>query len=147
VRRLHAAVFVDVGNAFYGSFDVTKLRVGAGVELRLDVLFAYYLPASKGARPSGLKGRTLAGSALTMIQAVRNAVRFGTIPLHEAVHMASLNPARLINEAHRLGSLEAGKLADLVVFDQSFRVTMTVVGGKIVYRNFASRNFFSRVPD
>jgi len=77
---------------------------------------------------------TLAGSALSMIEAVRNAVAFGKIPLHEAVRMASLNPARLIGQAHRLGSLETGKAADLVVFDERFRVFMTIVGGQLVYK-------------
>ena len=81
-----------------------------------------------------LKGGMLAGSALTMIQAVRNAVVVGKVPLHQAVQMASLNPARLIRESPRLGSLEAGKRADLVVFDERFRVTMTLVGGDIVYQ-------------
>ena len=51
--------------------------------------------------------------------------------------MASRNPARLIRESHRLGSLEAGKRADLVVFDERFRVTMTLVGGQIVYQRGA----------
>ncbi|MBI4322766.1 MAG: N-acetylglucosamine-6-phosphate deacetylase [Candidatus Omnitrophica bacterium] len=81
-----------------------------------------------------LKGGVLAGSALTMIQAVRNAVVSGKIPLHQAVQMASFNPARLIHESPRLGSLEAGKRADLVVFDDAFRVWMTLVDGRVVYR-------------
>ncbi len=81
-----------------------------------------------------LKGGVLAGSALTMIRAVRNAVVSGKIPLRQAVQMASLNPARLIHESHRLGSLEVGKRADLVVFDGAFRVWMTLVDGRVVYQ-------------
>lgn len=81
-----------------------------------------------------LKGGLLAGSGLTMIRAVENAVAFGTLSLPEAVRMASLVPSRLIRESHRLGSLEVGKRADVVVFDRAFRVWMTIVDGRIVYQ-------------
>ena len=48
---------------------------------------------------------TLAGSALTMDQAVRNAVEFLGIPLEDAVRMASETPARI------LGLSEKGRVA------------------------------------
>jgi Tol biopolymer transport system component len=35
-RRVHAALFADAGDAFWGAFDVTRLGVGVGAELRLD---------------------------------------------------------------------------------------------------------------
>ena len=80
-----------------------------------------------------LNDQTLAGSALTMMRAVRNAVAFGASSLQDAVRMATLNPARLIGEADRIGSLEIGKQADLVVFDRQFKVSMTFVDGQLVY--------------
>ncbi len=80
------------------------------------------------------KAGMLAGSRLSLIQAVRNATVFGKVPLPEAVRMASLNPAKLIGRADQLGSLEDGKQADVVVFDKRFRVSMTLVAGEIVYR-------------
>jgi N-acetylglucosamine-6-phosphate deacetylase len=49
--------------------------------------------------------------------------------------MASLNPARLLGVDRRLGSIEAGKDASLVVFDQDVNVSMTFVKGKVAYRN------------
>lgn len=76
----------------------------------------------------------LAGSALTMIQAVRNAMELGDVPLVEAVRMATETPARLLGDRSR-GALEIGRRADLVVFDQRFRVKLTVVGGTIVYQS------------
>ena len=81
-----------------------------------------------------LKSGTLAGSRLTMIQAVHNAVAFGRLSLPEAVRMSSLNPAHAIGEEKRLGSLAVGKQADLVVFDDRFRVSLTFVNGRLVYR-------------
>jgi len=90
------------------------------------------------ARRYGLPG--LAGSTLTMMQAVRNVVRWGAATLGEAIRMASLNPARLIGVARRKGGLEAGQDADLVVFDRAFRVQLTMAGGRVVYQPGASRN-------
>jgi N-acetylglucosamine-6-phosphate deacetylase len=75
----------------------------------------------------------LAGSALTMMRAVQNAVAFAKMPLWEAVRMASLNPARLLGCAGTRGTLRAGSRADLVVFDERFRVLLTVVDGRPVY--------------
>ena len=55
-------------------------------------------------------------------------------PLPDAVAMASLNPAAALGMADRLGSLEKGKQADMVVLDgEDFRVKKTIVGGKLVY--------------
>ena len=75
----------------------------------------------------------LAGSRLTMIEAVRNAVLLGSVPLVDAVRMAAGNPAQLIG-SRDVGELSAGKRADLVVFDERFRVDCTLVGGKVVYQ-------------
>ncbi|MEY4513471.1 MAG: hypothetical protein RLZZ450_5593 [Pseudomonadota bacterium] len=35
-RRLHAALFVDAGDAYYGAFALDRVGVGVGAELRLD---------------------------------------------------------------------------------------------------------------
>jgi hypothetical protein len=45
-RRLHGAVFVDCGDAQFGTFDPAKIKCGAGTELRLDVYLFWSLPAS-----------------------------------------------------------------------------------------------------
>jgi len=49
--------------------------------------------------------------------------------------VSGLPPSRRTKRASRLGSLEVGKYADLVLFDDQFRVTCTIAGGKVVYRN------------
>jgi N-acetylglucosamine-6-phosphate deacetylase len=67
-------------------------------------------------------GSALAGSTLTMIEAVRRAVQLGGAPLVEAVRMASLNPARQLRRVSELGSIESGKRADLVWFDENYQV-------------------------
>jgi N-acetylglucosamine-6-phosphate deacetylase len=77
----------------------------------------------------------LAGSALTMDQAVRNARDFTGLPAADCIRMATLTPARSIGLAHRKGSLEPGKDADIVILDPDLNVTTTMVGGEIVYRD------------
>lgn len=77
---------------------------------------------------------TLAGSTLTMIQAVRNMVRLGGATLIEAVRMATDTPARVLGVERSRGALAVGRRADVAVFDQRFRVTMTIVNGAIVYQ-------------
>lgn len=76
---------------------------------------------------------TLAGSTLTMNRALRNLVKFTGLPLHEAVKMASLTPAKLLRLEGRKGSLEPGKDADIAVFDEDFNVHYTILGGKLVH--------------
>lgn len=67
-------------------------------------------------------GSALAGSTLTMIEAVRRAVQLGGAPLVDAVRMATLNPARQLGRDNELGSIAPGQRADLVWFDDEFRV-------------------------
>jgi N-acetylglucosamine-6-phosphate deacetylase len=78
---------------------------------------------------------TLAGSVLTMNHAVRNAMQFAEIPLHEAVRMATIVPATILGIHNRKGSLEAGKDADIVLMDEAFNVHLTMVEGEIVYQD------------
>jgi N-acetylglucosamine-6-phosphate deacetylase len=58
----------------------------------------------------------LAGSALLMNDAIANTVRLGSFPLHEAVQMATCNPAGLIALEGRMRGLAEGEAADLVAF-------------------------------
>jgi N-acetylglucosamine-6-phosphate deacetylase len=76
-------------------------------------------------------GSALSGSILTMIEAVRRAVGLGKIPLAEAVRMATLNPARQLNRAAEFGSLACGKRADLVWFDEQYRVRAVWMDGDL----------------
>jgi len=81
-----------------------------------------------------LKDGTIAGSSLTMIGAVKNAVSILGVRLNDAVAFASINPARLLGVDASKGSIEKGKDADIIIFDKDFDVKMTMVRGKIIYR-------------
>ncbi|ELY4125956.1 N-acetylglucosamine-6-phosphate deacetylase [Cronobacter malonaticus] len=75
---------------------------------------------------------TLSGSALTMIEGVRNLVEHVNIALDEALRMATLYPARAMGVAHRLGSIEAGKVANLTAFTRDYKIIKTIVNGNEV---------------
>ncbi|MFB4296282.1 N-acetylglucosamine-6-phosphate deacetylase [Actinomadura sp. NTSP31] len=75
-------------------------------------------------------GASIAGSTITMADAFRRAVtRLGT-PIEEAAAAASLVPARALGLGSRVGSLEAGKDADLVVLNDDMSVHRVMKGGR-----------------
>jgi N-acetylglucosamine-6-phosphate deacetylase len=77
---------------------------------------------------------TLAGSVATLDLCVRNLVDHVGMPLLDAVRMATVNPARVLSMARQHGRLVAGASGDWVVLDEALRVVLTVVQGRIVYR-------------
>jgi N-acetylglucosamine-6-phosphate deacetylase len=70
----------------------------------------------------------LAGSALTMVEAVRNLVALD-VPLEGALEAAAAVPARVLG-APGLGRLLPGGTADIVVLDDALEVVRTLVGGE-----------------
>jgi N-acetylglucosamine-6-phosphate deacetylase len=64
----------------------------------------------------------LAGSTLTLDRALRNIVNLG-VPLTDAVRMLTLNPASLLGIEFKKGSLRVGADADVLLLDESLRVT------------------------
>lgn len=64
---------------------------------------------------------TIAGSVSNLHQEVKNLVSWG-VPFEQAVKAASLIPARAIGLDKELGSIQAGKVADLVVLDESLEI-------------------------
>lgn len=74
---------------------------------------------------------TLAGSALDMASAVRNAVRRIGIPLDEALRMAAAYPADFMGMAATRGRIRPGLAADLVHLDADLAVRATWIGGEM----------------
>ena len=72
----------------------------------------------------------LAGSALDMATAVRNAVSMLQIPLVEALHMASVYPAAFLGLDSSHGRIAPGYAADLVLLDNDISVRSTWIGGR-----------------
>ncbi|MSU01770.1 N-acetylglucosamine-6-phosphate deacetylase [Tissierella pigra] len=85
---------------------------------------------SKGA--ARLESGSLAGSTLNMQKAVYNMVNFLNIPIYEAIKMASLNAAKTVKLDDKLGSIEIGKRADLIIFDRDINIKNVILDGKLV---------------
>ncbi len=74
----------------------------------------------------------LAGSVLTMDEAVRNLAEFTGCSPAEAIGAASANPARVIGDPTR-GVLEVGARADVTILDADLNAMLTLVAGDVVY--------------
>jgi N-acetylglucosamine-6-phosphate deacetylase len=72
----------------------------------------------------------LAGSNTDLATCVRNVIEMLGLPLHEAVHMASLYPAEFLGLAHELGRIEPGYRANLVLADERLNVLKTWIDGQ-----------------
>ena len=79
----------------------------------------------------------LAGSASRMIDLVRTMVRVADVPLHEAIAMATVNPARAIGLETK-GRLAMRADADLVVLSRDFEVMRTFIRGEEIFSAAAS---------
>ncbi|MGW0778246.1 N-acetylglucosamine-6-phosphate deacetylase [Streptomyces sp. NPDC002835] len=67
-----------------------------------------------------VEGHSIAGSTLTLDTAFRRAVTVDRLPVEDVVAAISANPAKLLGVYDKVGSLETGKDADLVVLDAGF---------------------------
>ena len=73
----------------------------------------------------------LSGSKLTMNVACRNIMSHTNCGIAQAFLMASRNPARAIGLEDEIGTIEEGKLANLVFVDDVFNVKKVILGGKV----------------
>jgi N-acetylglucosamine-6-phosphate deacetylase len=76
-----------------------------------------------------LDGKSLASGVTGLDHAVRTFGHFTGVPLPEVIRMVSLTPARILGLDREIGSLAAGKHADLVILDASLHVRQVYVGG------------------
>ena len=82
-------------------------------------------------------GGSRAGSTLTTGKALENLLAFTGRPLEEIVPLLTENPAKLIGVYDRVGSLEEGKDADLVVLDEACRIEKTYVKGECCFQAYS----------
>ncbi|WP_409440068.1 N-acetylglucosamine-6-phosphate deacetylase [Psychromonas sp. GE-S-Ul-11] len=138
-HQLYAGIIVDGFHVAYENIRISKRLMGDKLILVTDATApagadieqfdfvgteVYY----KDGKCVGKDG-TLGGSAVTMIESIQQCVEHVGIPLDEAIRMASYYPAKAIAVDHKLGSITAGKVANLTIFDQQFNVTATIVNG------------------
>ena len=86
----------------------------------------------QGRRAELKKAGALAGSVTSLPDCVRIAVREAGIPLEQAIACATINPAKVLGIAKEQGSIEAGKRADFVLWNEELEQQMVICGGKII---------------
>jgi N-acetylglucosamine-6-phosphate deacetylase len=74
-------------------------------------------------------GHALASTVFALDHMVRVMARDSAASLPEVIRMASLTPAERTSCSHDRGSLEPGKLADVVVLTSDLQVERTFIGG------------------
>lgn len=129
-----ASIIADGVHCDFASLAIAKKIMGDRLYLITDAVtacptgpYAFFQGDNCFVNAEG----TLSGSALSMIQAVKNCVLYGGIPLDEALRMASTYPAKLIGRKD-LGILKPGARADLLVFDDRLNLEEVFYEGEPV---------------
>ncbi len=115
---------------------ITDANVGAGLEPGRftfgnsgEIEFAY-----KGAPARSVEGKYLAGSGLTMDQALRNAMKWLHLDLPEAIRLLTYNPAKVLGLNNKKGLLAPGYDADFIVLDNELEIIQTWINGKCFFK-------------
>jgi N-acetylglucosamine-6-phosphate deacetylase len=74
----------------------------------------------------------IAGSTISLIDGVKNLSAFAGITFGEALYNATAAPARLIGIYDKVGSIEVGKRANMLVLDDEYKIETVILGGKTV---------------
>ena len=77
-----------------------------------------------------VKDGTIAGSTTNLYQEMKNLVSWG-IPFEQAVRCVSQIPARCIGMDDQVGSIAAGRLADVVLLDKDLNIVKIFQNGKV----------------
>ena len=136
-------VIADTFHINPGLYSIVAKVKGDKMVLITDCTRAGGMPDGEydlGGQPIFLKGiecrladGTIAGSVLKLNHAVRNVLAHTDLAINEVFKMASLNPATAIKVADRIGSLEAGKDADIIIVDDEINVKRTIKKGRTIY--------------
>lgn len=142
-ENVSVEVIADTFHINPGLYSIVSKVKGDKMILITDCTRAGGMPDGEydlGGQPIFLKGiecrladGTIAGSVLKLNNAVRNVLNHTSLPVYEVFKMASLNPATAIRVADRIGSLEEGKDADIIIVDENISVIKTIKKGRTVY--------------
>jgi N-acetylglucosamine-6-phosphate deacetylase len=108
-----------------GGICLTTDRVATDAAARASPLASAAIAGGAARMPDG----RLAGSVISMLDAVRIMVERAGASVGEAALMASSNPARVLGLADR-GRIEAGAIADMLVLGPGLELKTVIIGGR-----------------
>ena len=136
-EKIYASIIADGIHVDFNTLQLSKKLMGDRLFLITDAVeenlkgdYIHLKQKDRFVLPDG----TLSGSRLTLLLAVKNCVEKAGIPLEEALRMASLYPARVIDDAN-LGLIESGMKANLSIFDKNFDIKYTMIHDKLYVKN------------
>ena len=118
-----------------------RAKGGQNIVLITDSLRACGLgdgPSELGGQEVFVKGElatlrdgTIAGSVATMNRCVKIFWENTGAQLPQIIEMVTKTPAQDLSLYEEIGSLESGKRADIVIFDEEVQVKQTIIGGRV----------------
>ena len=72
----------------------------------------------------------IAGSTLSLIDGVKNLAAFADIPFAEALFCATAAPSKMIGAYDKIGSIDEGKRANMLVLDEEYNVKEVIFQGR-----------------
>lgn len=108
---------------------ITDAEVGAGMPDGEFIVYGHKITVSD--RKTYTEYGTIFGGTTVLLDGVRNLVSIG-ITLEDAIKMASINGALAAGIADRVGSLEEGKDADILILDQQLNLIKVILNGKVL---------------
>lgn len=141
-KNLYSGIIVDGVHSHYKSVKIAKETLGEKLFLVTDAVspvgtnMEYFMFEGnkvyyKDGKCVGEDG-TLGGSALTMVEGVRNLVKEVGLELEEALKMASTYPAKSIEVHDRYGFIKENYIADLCILNKDLTIKNMVVKGKFI---------------
>ena len=142
-ENVSVEIIADTFHINPGLYSIIAKVKGRKMVLITDCTRAGGMPDGEydlGGQPIFLKGiecrladGTIAGSVLKLNSAVKNVLDHTNLPVNEVFNMASLNAASAIHQEDRIGSLEAGKDADIIIADENINIVRTIKKGRTIY--------------
>lgn len=81
-----------------------------------------------------LEDGTISGAVISLDRGLRNLIEFTGCTLGEALETMTTTPARCLGLEGKIGVLEAGAQADMVLLDKNYMVDTTFTSGELVHR-------------
>ena len=127
--RVRSSIVGDGIHVDFASLSISKKLMGERLFFITDAVtetskgdYQHILRGDRYTLPNG----TLSGSALTMMESVKNGVKHAGIALEEALRMASTYPGQLIKDQLLAGRIAPGYTAEFVVFNDRFEVVRVI---------------------